>query len=245
MELNQTVTTLQDEIKLLKGEIKTVLKEIRAAVLTADNPFVASTGTPKFRVVERPRDDDDEGSDQGGKEEDNASETPAADLPGQPPGGPPLGGPGQPPGGPPLGGPGQPPGGVGMAESAALHDDKEPIPLRPDEEEHASTSPLQWNLLTIASLTAWAEDAVKTLGPQRFQIVLELAGFAELLSPDVREVLSSLAELTPARESKDAKARPMNVNECLVILHQLQAILQGETVTRLRKRRGGRHIRVR
>ncbi len=221
MELNQTVTTLQDELKLLKGEIKTILKEIRAAVLTADNPFVGASGTPKFRVVERPGEDDDEGSDKGDKEEDDASETPAADLPGQPP------------------------GGVGMAESGAPSDDKVPIPLRPDGEEHASTSPLQWNLLTIASLTAWAEDAVKTLGPQRFQIVLELAGFAELLSSDVREVLSSLAELAPAKESKEAKARPMNVNECLVILHQLQAILQGETVTRLRKRRGGRHSRVR
>ncbi len=132
-----------------------------------------------------------------------------------------------------------------MAASGAPIDDKEPIPIRPDEEEHESSSPLQWNLLTIASLTAWAEDAVKTLGPQRFQIVLELAGFAELLSSDVREVLSSLGELAPAKESKEAKARPMNVNECLVILHQLQAILQGETVTRLRKRRAGRHSRVR
>ena len=83
---------------------------------------------------------------------------------------------------------------------------------------------------------------MKALGQQRFQIVLELARFAELVSPEVRGVLSRVAELAPPEE---AEHPPMNVNDCLVVLHQLEAILQGETVTKLRKRRSSRHSRVR
>ncbi len=41
MELTNQVATLQDEVKLLKGEIKSILKEIRTAVLSRDNPFAA------------------------------------------------------------------------------------------------------------------------------------------------------------------------------------------------------------
>jgi hypothetical protein len=58
----------------------------------------------------------------------------------------------------------------------------------------------------------------------------------------VRDVLGGLADLVPPREGEE---RPMHVNECLVVLRQLEAILQGEKITKLPRRRGQRHSRVR
>ena len=237
MELNQQLGTMQDEIKLLKGEIKAILKELRTAILSNDNPFTMNAGAPK---PSQPADSDTK-KDETKKDEPEKAEpeedSPPTDGPTTPPlgglggppggpGGPPLGG----PGGPPIGGPGGPPGGPGG-----------PTPIRPLDEETASDeespSPASgkgWNLLTIASLTAWAEDALTSLGPRRFQIVLELACFAELLSPDVKTVLHDMSEFAPEQEGKE---RPMNINDCLVVLHQLEAILQGEKVRRLPRRR--------
>ena len=89
-------------------------------------------------------------------------------------------------------------------------------------------------MLTIASLAAWSEDALRSLGPKRFQIVLELACFADLVTSDVKDTLSNMAELVPDQEADE---RPMNINDCLVVLHQLEAILQGDKVRNLPRRR--------
>ena len=40
MELGSKVTALEEEIAILKGEIKTILQEVRTAVLARENPFV-------------------------------------------------------------------------------------------------------------------------------------------------------------------------------------------------------------
>lgn len=99
-----------------------------------------------------------------------------------------------------------------------------------------------WSLSTIAGLAVWAEDALGTLGPRRFQFVLELATFAELLSSDARDVLASLMDTDTLSHEHD---RPLNVNECLVVLRQLEAIVHGEKVIKLPRRRGIRHRRIR
>ena len=43
MEITHQIANLEDELKLLKGEIKSVLKEIRAALLNQDNPFTSNS----------------------------------------------------------------------------------------------------------------------------------------------------------------------------------------------------------
>jgi hypothetical protein len=243
MELNQAVSTLQEEMKLLKGEIKTVLKDIRAAVLSNDNPFALdSTTVAAISNVAAPSDEPPVVEEEEEPEVPTEPELEPAlsDGPSTPPTagptGPPLtGGPGAPPGGPPGGpmGPGTFPGAPGGPAAAA-----EPTPLHPKEQEEPDGPPeLRWNLLTIAGLMTWAEEAVGTLGRQRFEIVLELACVADLISTDVRDVLMRIAQLAPA---KDVQNQPMNVIEGLVVLHELEAILQGEKITRLSRRRGER-----
>ena len=195
MELTQQVATLDDELKLLKGEIKVILKEIRTAVLSNNNPFTMDTS-----AVDAP-----------------APAAPAPELPLAGPVGPttpPLDG--------PLAGPTGPPVGPGGPPPAA-------------QEEMNASKGQRWSLLTIAGLMAWAEDAVATVGSDRFRAILELATLAELLPEDMRDVLDRLAKLAPVG-GRD-KDKPIDVIECVVVLHQLEAILQGETPTRLPLRR--------
>ena len=206
MELTQQVATLDDELKLLKGEIKVILKEIRAAVLSNNNPF-----TMDISAVDAPAPAAPAPSvpDETAATKEEAPPEPAMpELP--------LAGPVAPtaPIGPPVG-----PGGP---------------PPAAQEETNASKGQ-RWSILTIAGLMAWAEDAVATVGSDRFRTILELATLAELLPEDMRDVLDRLAKLAPAG-GRD-KDKPINVIECVVVLHQLEAILQGETPTRLPLRR--------
>jgi hypothetical protein len=46
MELGSKVTALEEEIAVLKGEIKTILQEVRTAVLARENPFVVDPREP-------------------------------------------------------------------------------------------------------------------------------------------------------------------------------------------------------
>jgi hypothetical protein len=225
VELTSQVANLEDEIKLLKGEIKAILKEIRAAVLSRDNPFdpasSARSTSAAAPVIVEPA----------------ASVVPQTSEP-APPMATPFA-PGQPAAAPPVH---QEPIEFPRAASEPTPAPKghESLPLhasKPAAEDRTEQPP---SLLTIASLLGWADDAITTLGPRRFRLMLELAYFAELLSPEVRDVLRELADLSP---STDDVAGPMNTNECLLQLHQLEAVISGERVTRLprrrHKRRGG------
>jgi len=219
MELTQQIGTLQDDVKLLKGEIKSILKEVRAALLNRDNPFTADA-PPVFRAVARTEADEPAADGLTAMREELE---PPRDLPQQPPAPAPVPSPQSP-------------------SAPAVEYAPAPAQLRPAQEAVEPPPAPQWSMLTVASLTAWAEDALAELGPKRFQIVLDLACFAELLSPSVRDVLGKLADLVPPREGEE---RPLHVNECLVVLRQLEAILQGEKITKLPRRRGQRHGRVR
>jgi hypothetical protein len=228
MELNQTVSALQEEIKLLKGEIKTVLKDIRTAVLTNDNPFVLGAGAAPpvpdtGRAVEEAPLTEEESAIATEPDSDASPLLPEeSQIPrtaGAPTGTPTAQQAGTPPGDPAAG-----------TEPTPLHDKGHEEPSRPPE--------LRWNLLTIAGLMTWAEEAVGTLGRQRFEIVLELACLAELISSEVRDVLMRIAQLAPAKEVAN---QPMNVIEGLIVLHELEAILHGDRITKLPRRRGARH----
>ena len=239
MEMNQQVSTLQDEVRLLKGEIKSILKELRTAVLSRDNPFSADASLPAFRGVDR--------SEPAGS--DAAADKPNVPLAApEPPTAPPN------PTPPPNVAPAGPMPGVAPAGPASPPDvaPADPLPpsggataapmppslrtasegaarpaltiIRPLEEEDEGPPAQRWNLLTIASLAAWVEEAVETLGSKTFQTVLELSCFADILTPEMRNVLSSIGQVAPQPEEE---GQPMNINECLVVLRQLEAILHG------------------
>ncbi len=263
MDLTNQVATLQDEVKLLKGEIKAVLKEIRTAVLSQDNPFSSDSGTPAFQPVNHSAGDD---SGEPANKQTNTPEIPdvaAIAIPtfGAPPAAPPAAPLALPPAAEPAPPPATAPGPPPAAEPASI----EPIPLRPSAEQTQETDwanepddelddkpddaqasthgrAQAWSITSIAGLAIWAEEALQALGPRRYQFVLKLAAFAELLTPEAQEVLGSMDESDPGATADD---RSVTVNECLVVLRQLDAIVHGERVIRLPRRRGARLRRVR
>lgn len=299
MELTNQVANLQDEVKLLKGEIKSILKEIRTAVLSRDNPF--SVGLDSVQTAADKRSAPTEEPSLSAV--DLSPIAPALQIPplasapeptpppqpiliqGALPAAPPWAGsvptpqpapapftpaaaptPLAPPSiqpepeapGAPHATPTKIPQGAAAAEALedhepeALEDEEkpsnEPIPIRAKQQDGQlqDEAPVRerptWTLPAIAGLAVWAEDALVTLGPRRFQFVLELATFAELLTSDAREVLASLIDADTLSYEDE---RPLNVNECLVVLRQLEAIVHGEKVVKLPRRRGIRHRRIR
>jgi hypothetical protein len=295
MELQSQVASLQDELKLLKGEVKAILKEIRAAVLSGDNPF--SAAAPATRAAPAARGLDAEPPPPAVAAQPAfappsgpvaAAPAPQAPAPTSPPAQAPpapipmpmqtpgpfaseAAGPAQPAPAAPIPTPMQTPGPFAPEAAAPAQPAQQPWPPREpstsaageravyQQHDEPARPPLRLahsqpgprsderglahqpgerppNLLAIASLAAWLEDALATMGARRLRMIIELAYCGELLSPEAREVLIGLADL-PA---SDGDERPLSVNETLLVLRQLEAILHGEQVAGFPRRRGRR-----
>lgn len=94
---------------------------------------------------------------------------------------------------------------------------RQPVPPAPDPQP-------QWSLLTVAALSAWAEDAMTRLGALRVEILLDLCEASGHITPDARKALSRITELDVAEP-----ATPPSQNETAALLRQLDALLlEGE-----------------
>lgn len=199
--LEAKVAVLEDEGKIIKGEVKQILTEIRTAVLARDNPFEDTGATrpqsPAVHVVSPAA------PDPVARVQIVASEPAQAEEPEPTPEPAPVW---------------SPP--VEAAEP--VFEPKEPIMLRPTPTPAPAAEP-QWSLLTIASLTAWAEEAMRRLGALRFEILLDLCEAAGHVSPEARAALNRVKELdVPAPEQAPS------TNETVVILRQLDALLNDD-----------------
>jgi len=238
MELNAKISSLEEEVKLLKGEVKLILSEIRAAILGQDNPFATESGQrlnadpdalgtrPPIRVVKVPPEGEEE--EALSEAEEAAPETPwpeephtearaeapavapqrheAASAPARP-------------------APSSPESPLKALPAQA----PQPPPAARQEPQAAPPQNIpSWNLMTVAGLAVWAEDALKQVGPERLQILLDLCEFAGYLPKAAKEALARVANLGLV---VDEETEPASVNECLVILYQLDALMRGEELT--------------
>jgi hypothetical protein len=74
--------------------------------------------------------------------------------------------------------------------------------------------------MTIAGLSAWAEEAMRRLGSLRLDILLDLCETAGHLTPEARTALARVCELDIAEPG-----HPPSTTETLVILRQLDALV--------------------
>jgi hypothetical protein len=236
MELNAKISSLEEEVKLLKGEVKLILSEIRTAILSRSNPFSPDTGQalyadpealetrPPIRVVKVQPEDEEEEFSIAASPAESAPDIPWPDEEGAP----------------------------AEAEVAtSLRESYEPPPPSPEPAprtrketppprpsqlgpsptplREAKAAPSQaasnWSLMKVAGLMVWAEEALKQVGPERLRILLDLCEFAGYLPKTAKEALTRVMDLGLAVEER---ATPPTTNECLVILHQLDALLQEE-----------------
>ena len=193
--LEAKVATLEDEGKIIKGEVKQVLTEIRTAILVRDNPF-EDAGPARAAIA----------SPAAAAEVSRIEIVTPAPPQRQPD---------------PEPEPEQPQPAYFRDEPAGV---REPIMLRPTAPAPppAPEAP-QWSLLTIASLTAWAEEAMERLGALRFEILLDLCEAAGHVSPEARAALSRVKELdVPSPE------KAPSTNDTVVVLRQLDALLNDD-----------------
>ena len=238
MDLNAKISSLEEEVKLLKGGVKLILSEIRTAILSRSNPFSPDTGQalyadpealearPPIRVVKALPEEEEEEFPVAASPPEPAPEIPWPDEEGAPAEAeaevtasirqgnePPL--------------PAPEPAPRSQEEAPPLRPPQlgpSPIPLREAKAAPSQAAP-NWSLIKVAGLMVWAEEALNQVGPERLQILLELCEFAGYLPKTAKEALTRVMDLGLAVEER---ATPPTTNECLVILHQLDALLQEE-----------------
>jgi hypothetical protein len=226
MEITAQIAALEEEVKLLKGEIKSILEEIRTSVLAGDNPFASQGGLPVFQPIERseptrePAPAPEEAHPGAITAPATASEVEDA-LPRvlrvEPTATPP-----------------ETRYGPESAPLPAMAGDGPEVTPLPAMVEAAV--PQAWNVSTIAGLIAWVDETTSRLGTTHLQMILDLAPFAGLIPPEAEEALLKVVKLASSR--KDSAT--VSVNDTLVALRQLEAIFQGaegDEMSLLRRRR--------
>jgi hypothetical protein len=197
-QLESRVATLEDEGKIIKGEVKQILTEIRSAILVRENPFESDSsrgaGVSATHVI--------------------SGAAPAAakvELV-------------MPPAPEPMreAEPAHSPEREPVRQYAEPEPAPEPVMLRPSPIALPAPKP-HWSLLTIAGLSAWAEDAMRRLGSLRLEILLDMCEAAGHLTPDARAALSRVTEMEIVEP-----AQAPSTNDTVVILRQLEALVNDD-----------------
>jgi hypothetical protein len=225
MEITAQIAALEEEVRLVKGEIKSILEEIRTSVLTRDNPFATQGGLPIFQPIERSEPSGEtapapEEADPGvTRAPATASEVedPLPHVLRVEPTSPPE----------TRAGPESAP----LPMAAGRRPEVTPLPTMAE-----AAVPQAWSVSTIAGLIAWVDETTSRLGTTHLQMILDLAPFAGLIPPEAEEALLKVVKLASSR--KDSAT--VSVNDTLVALRQLEAIFQGaesDEMSFIRRRR--------
>jgi len=192
-QLESRVATLEDENKILRGEVKQILTEIRTAILVRDNPF---EGDGNLTSAPAPHMAHTAPVAAPAPVQEIHVHTEQAHTPEQPKPAP------------------APAPAAPTKEPAMLRPAPTPAPAQAEPER------AEWTLMTIAGLSAWAEEAMRRLGSLRLEILLDLCETAGHITPEARTALARVSEL----DIEEPPAAPPT-NETLVILRQLDALV--------------------
>lgn len=216
MGLEQRITALEDEIKVLKNEIKAILLDIREHYLHLSNPFTS------LNTIRIPTTDDSASSSDNDRyaiEEDKSSLRGSRTIT-------------------------QPKPAETEKEKIATHDyqfvtaepsasdlellhsiDNYSPPARPRRQLAKSAQDSNFDLVVIAGLTQWVDQATATLGKERAEALVEIAYTMRHFPTEVRDALIRLIRLSP-RENGTSKI--ISAKDYLAILAQLDNLLASE-----------------
>ncbi len=178
MDLNDKVTKLEDEIKILKNEVQAVLLDLRESYLSRENPFNPSLSPVTAQLItiaqqvsvaeEKPYDmtpEENQESELGGLEELTSEPEPVykQEL---------------------------------IADEETAHDEVKGV-WRPEIEPGAYAKSRETtdgfdgkaDLATIAGLVQWVAQSTKRLGRERVEVILDISEIAGHLRPDIKQVL--------------------------------------------------------
>jgi hypothetical protein len=217
-QLESRVAVLEDEGKIVKGEVKQVLTEIRNTILARDNPFENDNGGGRGAFSQVVSHSTVESAppqtyEPAPRPEARAQPQPEPEIEPEP----------------------EPDDEPAMAQEPDPEPQpkpqpdpaqgKEPIMLRPTAQPIAAAAPPapeqpQWSLLTIAGLSAWAEESMRKLGSLRLEILLDLCEAAGHLPAEARVALARVTEL----DIPEPAQAPSTI-ETVAILRQLDALV--------------------
>jgi hypothetical protein len=198
MDQSSKIAALEEEVSVLKGEIKAILKEVRAAVLAQDNPFAGARPEP---LPSSPR-----------QREEPVGAEPA----------PPRAAPAQKTAPAPAEPAPEPDAPAPQRRTAPL----QAIDLEPDPPAlpTALRPTRRVGVQTLATLIAWTQEAAQQFSPDDMQAVLAFARYGGLIDPGLEETLAGVF----ARLEAPAERRPATVGEYLLALRELDALLGEE-----------------
>jgi hypothetical protein len=205
MDVTAKVAALEEEVGLLKGEIKTILQEVRTAVLARENPFAA--GSFDFAAPFAPQ-----GTAKNGPS--FAEPAPRVVHLREPE---PLAIEGPSIAAPVLA--------AAIAPAAAPHAVVTATP-QPMESSNPAVS-ARWSVQTLAALMAWTQDNAQRFHQQDLGIVLSLSRYGGMMDADLESTLLKLVKaLSPQQEARRASS-----SDFLLALRQLDAILTDPEAT--------------
>ncbi|HLF76748.1 MAG TPA: hypothetical protein VJB57_04590, partial [Dehalococcoidia bacterium] len=203
MDLTARVTALEEEVNVLKGEIKLILQEVRTAVLARDNPFAGggldsvagAAPSPAVLPAFSPPDSGPVFAETSNGH--SAAVRPEPETQADPP---------------------SPIRPVVSATPPAVNGTKAEVVWQAGEE---AERPRRWSVHSLAALMSWTQESAQRFSKQDLGIVLSLARYGGLIDKDLETTLAELAEgLAP--EEKPLRA---GSNDFLLALRQLDALL--------------------
>ena len=220
MELNNRVTQLEDEIKILKSEIQAVLLDMRENLLNRENPFTLSppvSGRPIAINNQLP-------SLNGGEPDVILQEEKPEKAPyviDEPQAGPEAT---EPPKPVSEAGPPKKRGTTAHEQLTAKEVAREWRPAAEPEagvgRKEAPDSPNgKLELTVLVGLTQWVETTVTRLGPGRTQAILEVSEVIGHMSPDLKNILVKL--IHPDHAAPGKKIIPRDYLKSLMELSNL------------------------
>lgn len=215
MGLEQRITALEDEIKVLKNEIKAVLLDIREHYLHLSNPFTS------LNTIRVPGTDEDDRVDERDRyiveESKNTSRNTTPSTQPKP---------------------------AGAKEEAVTHDlqfatvepsasdlellqsvDSHKVPAKPRRQPPKPAQDSNFDLVVIAGLTQWVDQATATLGKERAEALVEIAYTMRHFSTEVRDALIRLIRLSP---HENGTTKMISAKDYLAVLAQLDNLLASE-----------------
>ena len=230
MELNEKVTQLEDEIKILKNEVQAVLLDLRESYLNLENPVSREVPPlPEQHIVvsapatQQPQPTGDwpheagpeglAGSEPSVADEPTHTPEPATEQQPRPE-------PGLKPEPEPVSGP------VVVATDETAHEEviRAWRPAKEFEMNFESGGNGghngQIDLATISSLADWVADVVKRLGSERAQSILDISEMVGFLDLELKDVLTRFIYATPGEHEGKVTTR-----DYLTSLKELDSIL--------------------
>jgi hypothetical protein len=176
MELQAKVTALEEELSILKGEIKSILQEVRVAVLARQNPFLDD----EFAASPSPRSTAGSGWP---TDEPFMPDTASTSTPG------------------PIALPAAAPMHVinAKAPSQPPQTDAQPEPLA------AATEALMASgTLDLAGLLSWLQETAEQFNASDFRMLIQLAAYGGLIDGGLEQSLVELGESVSVSDARKA-----------------------------------------